>query len=140
MSMEITLDTRAFEDALSKYAGQTLPAAIDRGLYKWGETSMGQIKRDPAVPVMDGPLRASGVVLPVVRSGSVHTLTMGFGGPAVKYAVKVHENPRAGKTGGLSPSGKRYKKWAKTGGYKFLEAPMAERGPKIPEFIAREAP
>lgn len=139
MSMEITLDTRAFEAALAKYSDQTLPSAIDRGLYKWGETTMGQIKGDPAVPVMDGPLRASGVVLPVVRNGNVHELRMGFGSAAVKYAVKVHENPRSGKTGGLSPSGKRYRKWAKVGGYKFLEAPMAERGPKIPEFIAREA-
>lgn len=138
MSMEITLDTRAFEEALSKYADQTLPAAIDRGLYKWGERTMGRIKGDPAVPVMDGPLRASGVVLPVERSGSVHTLTMGFGGPAAPYAIKVHENPRAGKTGGVSPSGKRYRKWAKVGAYKYLEAPMAQDGPKIPETIAAE--
>lgn len=139
MTMEITLDTKAFEAAISKYAGDTLPKAIDRGLYKWGEKTMGEIKGDPLVPVMDGPLRASGVVLPVTRSGNLHTLTMGFGGPAARYAIKAHENPRSGKTGGTSPSGRKYKRWAKVGAYKYLEAPMAARGPKIPEAIAAEA-
>lgn len=139
MTLTVELDTTAFEAALSKFAAETLPQMIDRGLYKWGEETMREIKGDPAVPVMDGPLRASGVVLPVERNGEIHTLTMGFGGPSAPYAVKVHENPRSGKTGGLSPSGKKYKRWAKVGAYKYLEGPMASRGPKIPETIAGEA-
>jgi len=45
------------------------------------------------------------------------------------YAVFVHENPRAGQTGGLSPSGKKYSDkggigWARTGQWKFLETPL----------------
>lgn len=139
MTLTFEMDTKAFEAALSKHASETLPAMVDRGLYKWGEQTMREIKGDPAVPVMDGPLRASGVVLPVARNGTLHTLTMGFGGPSAPYAVKVHENPRSGKTGGMSPSGKQYKRWAKVGAYKFLERPMAERGPKIPETIVAEA-
>ena len=133
------LDTTAFQAELDRYAAVTLPATIDRGLTKWGEVTMGQIKGDPAVPVMDGQLRASGVVLPVERSGDLHTLTMGFGGPAAPYAIRTHENPRAGKTGGVSPSGRRYKKWAQVGAWKFLEGPMAANGPKVPEAIASEA-
>ena len=135
VSMEITFDTTAFEVEIERISARALPLAIDQGLTKWGEETMGESKGN-FVPVMDGSLRNSGVVLPVARDGSTHTLTLGFGGPSVRYAVKTHENPRAGKTGGLSPSGKRYKKWAKTGGYKYLEAPMAQRGPKIPEAIA----
>ena len=51
---------------------------------------------------------------------------LGFGGPATPYALAVHENPRAGKTGGVSPSGKRYKHWAEVGQWKFLEIPLLE--------------
>lgn len=132
------LDTRAFEAALEEYSGKTLPGAIARGLTKWGETTMGEIKGNPDVPVMDGQLRASGVVLPVEASGDTLTLTLGFGGPAAPYAIKVHENPRSGKTGGVSPSGRKYKKWAKVGAYKFLEGPMARNGSKVPDAIAVE--
>lgn len=139
MTLTIELDTRAFEAAISEYASKTLPGAVTRGLTRWGEETMGEIKGTPDVPVMDGQLRASGVVLPVEVSGDTHTLTLGFGGPAAPYAVRTHENPRAGRTGGVSPSGARYRKWAKVGAYKFLEGPMARRGPKVPEAIASEA-
>lgn len=138
MSLTFELDTRAFEAALTEYAGKTLPGGIARGLTKWGEETMGEIKGTPDVPVMDGQLRATGVVLPVEVSGDTLTLTLGFGGPAAPYAVKTHENPRAGKTGGVSPSGRRYKKWARVGGYKFLEAPMARNGHKVPDAISGE--
>lgn len=47
-------------------------------------------------------------------------------GYSASYAATIHENPRAGKTGGVSPSGQRYKKWAKVGGYKFLERALDE--------------
>lgn len=138
MTLTFELDTRAFEAAIEKHASQTLPSGITRGLTKWGEETMGEIKGAPDVPVMDGQLRGSGVVLPVTASGTTHTLTLGFGGPAAPHAARTHENPRAGKTGGVSPSGRKYKKWAKVGAYKFLEGPMARRGPKIPEAIAAE--
>lgn len=138
MSLTFELDTRAFEAGLAEYAAKTLPGGIARGLTKWGEETMGEIKGNPDVPVMDGQLRGSGVVLPVQVSGDVTTLTLGFGGPAAPYAIKVHENPRSGKTGGVSPRGAKYRKWAKVGAYKFLEGPMARRGPKVPEAIAAE--
>lgn len=55
------------------------------------------------------------------------------------YAVLVHENPRAGNTGGFSPSGRKYtagrepsgrksraKAYATTGQWKFLETAFKE--------------
>lgn len=138
MTLTFELDTTAFTAAIDKYARVTLPNGIARGLTKWGDETMVEIKQSD-VPVMDGPLRSSGVVLPIDVSGDRTTLTLGFGGPAAPYAAAVHENPRSGKTGGVSPKGKKYKRWAKVGAYKYLEGPMARRGPKIPEAIAGEA-
>lgn len=80
--------------------------------------------KEEYVPVDQGPLRASGTVLPPSVSGGRAEITMGFGGPAAPYAIAVHENPRAGKTGGLSPSGKPYEHWARTGQWKYLETPL----------------
>lgn len=51
------------------------------------------------------------------------TVTLGYGTP---YARRTHENPRAGRTGGVSPKGQRYKHWAAVGEYKFLEKAMEE--------------
>jgi hypothetical protein len=51
------------------------------------------------------------------------TVEIGYGAP---YTRKVHDNPRSGKTGGRSPSGKRYRHWAATGQAKFLETAMRE--------------
>lgn len=51
------------------------------------------------------------------------TVTIGYG---TVYARIVHDNPRAGHTGGVSPSGQPYRHWAKTGQAKFLEQAMHE--------------
>lgn len=48
------------------------------------------------------------------------SITLGYTGP---YAASVHENPRSGKTGGVSPQGKKYASWAEVGQWKFLEIP-----------------
>lgn len=59
-----------------------------------------------------------------VRSvGGGLEVAIGYSAP---YTRKVHDNPRAGKTGGVSPSGKRYRHWAAVGEYKFLETAMRE--------------
>jgi len=55
--------------------------------------------------------------------GSKVSISFGYRGP---YAAAVHENPRAGKTGGVSPSGRRYKHWAQVGQWKFLEVPLLQ--------------
>ena len=90
-----------------------------------GETMMGLSKQ--LAPVRDGVLRSSGTVgVPEVKGDDVE-LVIGYGGASEPYAFKVHENPRAGKTGGVSPSGRKYKRFAKVGQWKFLEIPVAQR-------------
>ncbi len=84
------------------------------------------------VPVMDGTLRASGYVQSGRQARGVWA-KLGFSAP---YARKVHENPRAGNTGGVSPSGRQYPKWAKVGGWKFLERPLKASEGRFLETVA----
>ena len=103
---------------------QQVITACASGIYMAGEYILAQSK--DRAPVDTGNLRASGFVdLPEV-SGAVVAVKLGYGGFSAAYALKVHENPRAGKTGGVSPSGKKYKTWAKVGEWKYLEKPFME--------------
>lgn len=98
-------------------------------LYTQGERIM--LRSKMLVPVVTGNLRASGhVKLPVI-AGTRAMVELGYGGPAARYALAVHENPRAGKTGGVSPAkgfiqGGRYKRYATSGQWKYLEQPFLE--------------
>lgn len=75
-------------------------------------------------------------------------------GFTASYAAFVHENPRAGKTGGVSPSGKSYvpknKKWrgkrvsqrirfSSVGGYKFLERAIKDNSARVVKLIIDSA-
>jgi hypothetical protein len=73
-------------------------------------------------------------------------------GYSALYAVVVHENPRAGKTGGISPQGKKYTSgltekgnkserivFADSGEWKFLETPLKEHVRDIFNIIKGEA-
>lgn len=55
-----------------------------------------------------------------IRKGGQKAVHFGF---SIKYAMYVHENPRAGKTGGVSPKGRKYPEgtYSTTGNWKFLE-------------------
>ena len=78
------------------------------------------------VPTVTSALKNSGFVeLPAIAATKI-VIEMGYGGPAAPYALAVHENPRAGKTGGVSPSGKPYppKRYSQSGEYKYLEKPF----------------
>jgi len=63
------------------------------------------------------------------------------------YAPFVHENPRAGKTGGYSPKGKVYKPekgssrivWSRVGQWKFLEDAVKQNMKKILTIVAAKA-
>lgn len=91
------------------------------------------------VPVDFGTLRASGhVQAPKMGGFSTIEITLGYGGPAAPYALAVHENPRAGNTGGVAPDGRPYKHWAKVGGYKYLESAADEAAAGIGERVAAE--
>jgi len=73
-------------------------------------------------------------------------------GYSALYAAIVHENPRSGKTGGVSPTGKKYtagltesgKKskraiWSEVGKWKFLEDPLKRSTKKILQIIGSKA-
>ena len=118
---------------------QSMPTRIMGALWRESETVMAESKQ--LCPAMDGTLRASGHVTPPEHSGGAITATLGYGGAAAKYALAVHENPRAGKTGGwgkagaqeiafrwikgrVVPIGAQRKKWAQVGQWKYLEQPF----------------
>ncbi len=131
-------------DRLGKRATKGLASAF----FQIGEEIIGESK-EKFVPVDQGILRASGFVeLPKISGASV-TVELGFGGPAGKgnvggnsntekvgYAIVVHENPRAGRTGGVSPRGAQYKTWSTVGGWKYLERPFKRAQPRMPRRIA----
>lgn len=107
-----------------------LPAA-QAAILRFAEEVIGDSK-EHYVPVDTGNLHASGFVRD--ESGpSVAQVSLGFGGAATDYAIPVHENPRAGKTGGRSPSGRPYKHFANTGTgeWKYLETPLKLRSPEM---------
>lgn len=111
------------------------PAVVAEGLYQHAEEVM-LVSKTEYVPVDHGTLRASGTVLPPEIAGQTVTVTLGYGGPAAPYAVAVHENPRSGHTGGVSPSGRRYRHWARTGGWKYLELPFTRMANRMVPMVA----
>lgn len=115
--------------------GPRVVQAAGQALREEAELIMGDSKEN-YVPVDLGPLRASGHVGKVEHTGPHVDVTMGFGGPSAKYAWRVHENPRAGKTGGTSPTGRRYKHWAKVGGWKYLETPFLAASQQVTAHVA----
>lgn len=103
-------------------------------LYRAATDIMAESKQ--IVPVDQGTLQNSGtVLLPTENNGKI-SVTLGYGGFAGDYALRVHENPRAGKTDGITPSGGKRKTWAKGGTWKFLEIPFNNVAPKVPAMIA----
>jgi len=110
------------ERALQLLGTRALPAVASL-LYQEGERIMTDSK-EHYVPVDTGVLRDSGYVEPPAMTGTVAEVVLGYGGPARAYALVVHENPRAGKTGGVSPRGKRYKHYARVGQWKYLSTPF----------------
>lgn len=114
--------------------GAEAPLAVAEGLNAHAEAVMTESKTQ--VPVDTGILRASGFVAPPVIAGNDVTVTLGYGGAAAAYALPVHENPRSGHTGGISPHGRKYRHWAQTGGWKYLEAPLNASAQTFPETVA----
>lgn len=102
-------------------------------LYMHAEDVMAE-SQERLVPVRDGGLKSSGYVKPPALGGkSLVEVKLGYSAP---YARRTHENPRAGKTGGTSPSGRKYKKWAKVGQWKFLEQPLRDSESRFIAVVA----
>ena len=90
-----------------------------------------------------------GKQLGIVKRRKEPTVGIGF---SALYAARVHENPRAGKTGGISPSGQKYTAgrtgsgrksmraiFSEVGKWKFLEDPLKRNVKRILQIIARKA-
>lgn len=135
-------------DAELNRLGKKAPKVLSSALFQVAEEIIGKSKEN-FVPVDFGHLRNSGFVeLPKISGGKV-TVEAGFGGPAGKgnvgstsnkisvgYAIVVHENPRSGRTGGVSPKGKKYQTWSTVGQWKYLEQPFNDAQRNMDERLA----
>lgn len=87
------------------------------------------------VPIGTGALMNSASVENIKRTRLESTMQLAYN---KEYAAKTHENPRSGKTGGYSPSGKKYNyPWARQGQWKFLEIPVAKEANVFTGNIAK---
>lgn len=130
MADELTFTGSAQLESNLRRLAELAPAAVAQGLMEHAEDVM-RVSKTEYVPVDLGTLRQSGTVLPPVITGSEVSVTLGYGGPAAPYALAVHENPRAGHTGGRSPSGRPYRHWARVGGWKYLETPFEQMASRM---------
>jgi hypothetical protein len=126
--------------------GPRMNAITAKLLKTFADTQVVTPAKQRYVPVATGNLRSTIHTEPPVISDHGVVVTVAAGGPSAKYASKVHENPRAGRTGGVSPQGKPYRKtkggkptWSTIGGWKYLEIPamLAARGSAT--WLLREA-
>lgn len=120
-----------FEIDIRQFIGQL--DALDRAVTGAATRSMTEEQRglfddsQIQVPVLDGGLKSSGEMrTPDVNRDRV-SVEVAYGGGAVAYALRVHENPRSGQTRGIGPRGQRYKRFAQTGKWKYLEHPLLAR-------------
>jgi hypothetical protein len=104
--------------------GQNTREAAGQALYEEAST-IKAASQARYVPVDWGELRRDHAFIDESAKieGDRVSITFGYSGP---YAASVHENPRAGKTGGVSPSGRKYAHWASVGEWKYLEKPLLE--------------
>ena len=119
MTTSLTIDTQVLRQRLQALEAAVVPT-LAQALYTRAQRI--RAANRPLLPVVTGALRASALVYPPEIEGTTITVVFGYGGQAMPYAAAVHENPRAGKTGGVSPTGRRYKPgtFATTGQYHFL--------------------
>ncbi len=118
---------------LAKLKGAA-PIALGMALREEAESTI-DLCVDNYVPKDRGALAGSHFVREPSITPRGASVVLGFGGAAVAYASSVHENPRAGKTGGIAPDGRRYKHWADVGEWKYLEKAMAARAGRMARRI-----
>ena len=113
-----------------------LVTALAQALYTRAQQIMARSR--PLVPVVTGALRASALVYPPRIEGNMISVVFGYGGQSIVYAAITHENPRAGRTGGVSPTGRRYPpgSYATTGQWHFLSDPVREIQATFPQDVA----
>jgi len=107
MNLEFSLDLGPLEKKLDE-APRSAKQAAAASLYQSAEEIMTESKSN-YVPVDTGALRASGFVQPPIIDDRSISVALSYGGPAVDYALVVHENPDA-----RHPHGQ----------WKYLETPL----------------
>ena len=120
---------------INKIEGRSMAGLAEAALFVRAEAQR-------LTPVAIGNLKDSAYTEPI----------RGLSGPAYEigytalYAPFVHENPRAGKTGGVAPDGTPYPTtkaglptWSEVGQWKFLETALKENTVKILRIIQRRA-
>lgn len=110
-----------------KRVAARFPDRVASGLYVEGGIEMTESKRRCPVDITEdaphpGQLRASGRVSRPERRGRQISVTLSYGGPAIDYAIHVHENPDA-----FHPVGQ----------WKYLESVINESEPHMAGRLAR---
>jgi hypothetical protein len=136
-SKGITVEVTGMKEALAtlQQMGPKAQASIGPLLTQFANTKV-VTEAKKLVPVLDGGLKGSIQALEPVTDGQRISVKVVAGGVAAPYALAVHENPRAGKTGGVSPSGKRYARWATVGQWKYLEIPAMAAAKESAQWFA----
>jgi hypothetical protein len=122
MELEATLGGIPTLRAQLRAAAQKFPHRVAGGVYRVCDGQlMPRMKED--TPVDTGDLKNSGhTQLPVIEGHTI-TVTMGFGGGAVDYAVYVHENLEARHNVGRA---------------KFMERVLLDTQDQIPAMLLAE--
>ena len=104
-------------------------------LYSEGQKILAASKA--LVPKDTGALLASAYISPPMVWPRGASVELGY---AHDSAVSVHFNPRSGKTGGVGPGPRweKYRSWAGTGQWMYLQEPAAALSQTSPERIAEE--
>lgn len=122
----------------AKGIDKLLPALVAKALH--AEAKRIFQRSQELVPRATGRLASSGRVSAPEFVGPIVGVDIDYGGEeyGVPYAVKVHETPRAGRTGGVDRQGRPYPPgtWSQTGQWKYLEAARNEHIPTSQERIA----
>ena len=111
--------TKELEERLTAIAA-TAPQTLASALYREAQIEMTESKK--RVPVDTGALRSSGVVDKPQFDGNNISVRLGYGGTAVDYAFRVHEDLEA---------------FHKVGQAKYLESVILESAPHLLERIAK---
>jgi len=128
----IKIDIKGIKEMkrLLRRAGKQMPMVLGGALFRFAEEQIASPAKNTYVPVVTGALKSSINTQLPVKLGRDIVVKIVAGGAAAPYALAVHENPRSGKTGGLSPSGKKYgprpgqtRTFSTVGGFKYLETP-----------------
>ena len=121
--MQLIIDDRAFQADIQR-ALRRAPEVVIQALRREQMAAFADSQRE--VPVDKGHLAASGHTPAPRLVGRRIVAEIEY---SAIYALSVHENPRSGHTGGVSPKGQSYRTWAEHGKWKYLEHPMMRAEP-----------